>query len=195
MCTCWLIVGKICDQRSSRPVVTSEEANPKLREFQYKPFQFEEELGNLIVGNSATVENAWVPTNDESLPSEGPSQEYFDHDDCSKLIESYNTTNLYDATNVVEELKYARAKKLKKAIKKGLMRSRGSLKREITQYVDSFTEVAKFLIGGETHTTDRLHASLKGVVDIIYSTEGVEVGSTLWVNTIEVLENETKRVL
>lgn len=34
--------------------------------------QFEEELDDLFIGNSATGESSWVPTGDELIPSEGP---------------------------------------------------------------------------------------------------------------------------
>lgn len=84
---------------------------------------------------------------------------------------------------------------MKKSIEKGPARSRGSSKGKITDAVDRFTEVDKSLVDSETHTTDRLHATIKAAVDILSRTPGVEVGSPFWVNATEVLENETKRVL
>lgn len=147
----------------------------------------------MFIGNSATGENSWVPTGGEPVPSEETGQAYFDHDDHSEFMESLNTTNNPD--DVVEELKQARSKKLKKTAERAPARSRGSSKGEITQCVDSFTEVAKSLVGEEIHKSDRLTVSIKAAVDILNSTEGVEVGSRFWVNATEVLENETKRVL
>lgn len=84
---------------------------------------------------------------------------------------------------------------MKKSVERAPARSRGSSKGEITQCVDRFTEVAKSLVGEEIHKSDRLTVSIKAAVDILNSTEGVEVGSRFWVNATEVLENETKRVL
>lgn len=109
-------------------ILSSVQANPKLREFRYRPLQFEEELDTLFNGNSATRENSWVPTGGESLPSEGVSQDYFDHDGHSEFMESLNTITNMDAPDVVEELKHARSKNLKKSIEKGPARSRGSSK-------------------------------------------------------------------
>lgn len=48
------------------------QANSKLREFFYKSLRFEEELDNLFIGNSAIVENAWVPSEDETVLSDAP---------------------------------------------------------------------------------------------------------------------------
>lgn len=65
-------------------------ANPKLREFGYKPLQFEEELDTLFISNSATGENASVPTRGEPLPREDTSQEFCDPDNHSEFMESLN---------------------------------------------------------------------------------------------------------
>lgn len=43
-----------------------------------------------------------MPTRGESLPSEGASQDYFDHDDHSEFMESLDTTINVDAPDVVE---------------------------------------------------------------------------------------------
>lgn len=55
------------------------QVNIKLREFHYKPLQFEEELDNLFFGNSVIDENAYASTSDEPIPSEGPTHDDVDH--------------------------------------------------------------------------------------------------------------------
>lgn len=64
-------------------------------------------------------------------------------------MESFNTTNISDVTDVVDDLKQTRKKKLKMSAKKGPTRSRGTMK------VESFTEVAKSLIGRKKETNPR----------------------------------------
>lgn len=102
-----------------------------------------------------------------------------DHDMHSKFMESYNTNLLSDATNVVEELKTARSKKLKKSFEITPTRSQNTIKGEISQCVETFTEVAKTLIGSKSSMTssDVLHDSVKVVVDILNNIEVVEVAS------------------
>lgn len=58
-------------------------------------------------------------------------------------------------------------------------------------------EVLKSLIGTkkETNATDGLCNSIKAAVEILNNTNRVEVGSPFWVNTTEVLENETNQML
>lgn len=73
--------------------------------FRYKPLRFEEELGNLFVGNSASGENAWVLTGDASISSEEPVQDYVDRYDQPEFMESFITTILLDTTNVADEIK------------------------------------------------------------------------------------------
>lgn len=41
----------------------------------------------------------------------------------------------------------------------------------------------------------KLRDSIKAVIDIINNMEVVEMASPFWVNSTEVLENETKRIL
>lgn len=48
---------------------------------------------------------------------------------------------------MVDELKQAKHKKLKKSSEKTSMQSRSTMKGEFTQCIESFTEVAKSLIG------------------------------------------------
>lgn len=172
-------------------------ANPKLREFRYKPLQFEAELDNLFTGNSATGENAWAPTTDAPMPSEGPTPNEDACDTHSDYMESYNTNLLSDATDGIEDLKAARGKKLKKSSEKTPTRSRKTFKGDISQCMDTFTEVAKTLIASKSSMTSSgvLTDSIKAAIDILNNTEGIEVASPFWVSATEVLENETKRTL
>lgn len=71
-----------------------------------------------------------MPTGDEAIPSEGPVQDDIDHDEQSQFMEN-NFTQL-DATDLMEDLKYPRNKKLRKSIEKVPPRSRGTFKGEIT---------------------------------------------------------------
>lgn len=74
-----------------------------MQEFQYKPLQFEE-FDNLFIGNKATSENAWVPTDDEPVPSKRPVQDHIEHDDQLEFMESIDTTILSNATDMVDEI-------------------------------------------------------------------------------------------
>lgn len=61
-------------------------------------------------------------------------------------MESFNATIVSNSTEIVDELKDARKKKLKKSVEKTPPWSRSTMKWEIKQSVESFTEVAKSLI-------------------------------------------------
>lgn len=63
--------------------------------------------------------------------------------------------------------------------------------------MESFTEVVKSLIGSRIMPTpaNELCNSTKVALDILKNTECVEVASPFWVNSIEVLENDTKHML
>lgn len=69
-------------------------ANQKLREFGYRPLQFEEELDNLFIRNNTTGKSAWAPTSDDPKPNEGPTPDEDYHDTHSEFMESYNTNFL-----------------------------------------------------------------------------------------------------
>lgn len=71
------------------------------------------------------------------------------------------------------------------------------MKRDITQSVKFFTEVEKSLFGTrkETNPTNKLWDSIKATIDMLNSTEGVEMASAFWFNATEVLENETMHML
>lgn len=47
-----------------------------------------------------------------------------------EFMESFNTTNIFDVTDVVDDLKQTRKKKLKMSAKKGPPRSRGTMKKK-----------------------------------------------------------------
>lgn len=172
-------------------------ANSKLREFRYKPLQFKAELDNLFIGNSATGDNAWAPTTNAPIPNEGPIPDEDARDKHSEGKESHNTNLLSDATDGIEELKAARSKKLKKSSEKTPTHLRNTFKGDISQCMDTFTEVAKTLITLKSSMTSSsmLTDSIKGVIDILNNTEGIEVASPFSVSATEVLENETKRTL
>lgn len=91
-------------------IILTFQANPKLSEFQYKPLQFEKELDNFFIGNSATGENAWVPTGDEPIPSEAPFPTSGDFYTGLEYMEFFNTTILSDATAGVDKLKQVRVR-------------------------------------------------------------------------------------
>lgn len=64
----------------------------KLKEFQYKPLQFEEEFNNLFIRNSTIGENTWVPKGDDPRPNEVPMADDLDQDAQTEYMESFNTT-------------------------------------------------------------------------------------------------------
>lgn len=111
-------------------------------------------------------------------------------------MESFNTIVL-DLTEMVDELKQARKKKLKKYVEKTPMRCRSTMKGKITQSVESFIEVVKSLIESRkvVNPANELHDSLKTTIDILNSTKGVKVATPFWVSTMEVLKYETKLML
>lgn len=79
----------------------------------------------MFINNNATSEKALAPTGDEPIPSEGPIPTTdVDYDTQSESMESFNTTILSDATNMVDELKQAKGKKLKKSVEKTTTRPR-----------------------------------------------------------------------
>lgn len=92
---------------------------------------------------------------------------------------------LSDTTDV-DDLKHILSKKRKRLIEKLHNRPRSAMKREITQFVESFTEVAKAMMSHCQSTTQAqpktLSQSIKATVDILNNTEGVEVGSPVWVS-------------
>lgn len=137
-----------------------------------------------------------ISTDDEPIPNVSV-YDYVDHDNQSEFMRSFNTITLLDATNMVDDVKQARKNKLKRCTEKALTLSRGTMKGEITQCIESFIEVAKSLIGTrkETDFADELRDSVKAVVDILNNMEGVEITSPSWVNVTKVLGNETKRML
>lgn len=73
--------------------------------------KFEEELDNLFIGNTATIEKAWAPTSNEPISSERPIPTNGYHYTCSEFMESFNsTTILSDATDMMDKLKQANGK-------------------------------------------------------------------------------------
>lgn len=60
-----------------------------------------------------------MPTSDETIPSDGPGQEYVNRGEQSEFMEFFNTINLSEATDVMGDLKHFRNKKLKTNIDKG----------------------------------------------------------------------------
>lgn len=42
--------------------------NPRVKEFRTKPLKFEEKLDALFLGNSASRENSWIPTENTTPP-------------------------------------------------------------------------------------------------------------------------------
>lgn len=88
-------------------------------------------------------------------------------DGQSKFMEFFNTAT--PSSDVVDDLKHARNKKLKKSTEKGPSRFRGTMKGGIAQCIESFTEVAKSLIETkkETNPFDGLRHSIKIEVDIL----------------------------
>lgn len=79
---------------------------------------------------------------------------------------------------------------------KGHHRNQSIIKGEISQYIESFTEVAKSFIDLRKAYTPaaELSESIKAAIDILNNMDGVEVESLFWVNAMEVLENDTKRM-
>lgn len=122
------------------------QGNPKFLECPYRPLQFEEELDILFIDNNATGKNAWAPMRDEPSRSEVPRGDEFHSGTSSDFIESLNTIVVSDSAVMVEELKEARKKKLKRSFEKTPTRSRNTIKGEIMQYVESFIKVTKSLI-------------------------------------------------
>lgn len=109
-----------------------------IKEFQYKPLQFKEELDNLFIDNSATKENAWAPTGDNPIPYEGPMPDDLDQDTHTEFMESFNTSVLSDAADV-DELKHIRSSKLKRSTEKLPTHSRSTMKGE-TSNVLSYSQ-------------------------------------------------------
>lgn len=124
-----------------------------------------------------------ISTDDEPIPN-GSVYDYVDRDNQSEFMRSFNTITLLDATNMVDYVKQARKNKLKRCTEKALTLPRGTMKGETTQCIESFTEVAKSLIGTrkETESANKLRDSIKAVVDILNNMEGVEIASPSWVN-------------
>lgn len=127
------------------------------------------------------------------------SKIFFGRNEQSEFMESFNTTNCIEPfntttfnTDIVEDLKSGRTKKLKKNIEKGSTPSHGSLKGEMTHCICTFTKVATSLMGTRKETNN--FGSIKTAVEILNNMEGVEVASPFWINATEVLENETKRM-
>lgn len=128
------------------------------------------------------------------MPSEGHTHDEVDHDTQSDFVESFNTTIFLDGIDMVNELKQARKKKLKKSVTKTPTRSRSTMKGEITQCIKSFKEVAGPLMESRKMTTpSKGGCQLKQL--LIFSTDNVKVALHFWVSANEVLENETKLML
>lgn len=124
----------------------------------------------------------WTYANEGHIPDK------IDHGMQLEFMGSFNTPLLLEATNTVNELKQVRNKKLKKSSEKTLMRSRITMKGDITQCLESFTEVAKSLIGSTKAITptNELRDSIKAAIGILNNTDNVKVASPFWVNATEV---------
>lgn len=81
---------------------------------------------------------------------------------------------------------------MKEVVGKTSTRSKISIKGDISQYIDMLTEMAKLLIEVRPATT--LDKYIKIPIEILNQTEGVKVASLFWVNAMEVLENDAKRM-
>lgn len=127
----------------------------------------------------------------QTYAERGTHSDDVEQDTNSEFMESFNTTILSERTEMVDDLKQTKHKKLKKPSGKTFTRSRSTMKEEINQCVESFTEVAKSLIGSRKTTTpmDELLDLIKAAIDILNNTEDVEVASPFWLNAIEILEN------
>lgn len=79
----------------------------------YKLLQFEDELVNLFIGNNTIDEND------------------VDSDTHLAFMDSFNTYVLLDPTDMVDELKIARNKKLKESSEETPTRSKNTVKGEI----------------------------------------------------------------
>lgn len=92
----------------------SFQAKPKLRELRHKPLQFKEMLDNLFIDNNVTPEcmgtkGWWFDTERETHSWRGWLRHTF------RFVESFETTMLLDATDMVDELKPARNRKMKRS--------------------------------------------------------------------------------
>lgn len=71
----------------------------------------------MFTRNNASNEIACAPTGDELIPSEGSIPNEVNHDSHSAFMESFTTTILSDAIDLVDELKTAKNKNMKKSEK------------------------------------------------------------------------------
>lgn len=96
-------------------------------------------MDQLFIDNNLTVENTWIPTGDESMPSGGPAFHNVDHGSQTEFMEPFNTTTNSYPNDRVEEV--ARKRKWKNVIEKTPPRSKNIAKGEISQCIESFKEV------------------------------------------------------